>query len=112
MAPPSGALSRRPRPSCQPIREPSGETSGQGGIRPRWSNPISPLPRLMLSSSGQAWRPLAGGITVVHLFQSLFLFLRAPGPSIRFGIWTVSHPVASLVATSGTARHPPGGGQR
>ena len=41
MAPPSGALSRRPCPSCQPIREPSGETSGQGGIRPHWSNPIA-----------------------------------------------------------------------
>ena len=85
MAPPSGALSRRPRPSCQPIREPSGETSGQGGIRPRWSNPISPLPRLLLSSSGEAWLPLVGGITVVHLSISLFVALGLGGPSLHSG---------------------------
>ena len=52
MGSPSGALPRGPYPSSQPIREPSGETSGWGGLRAYWSNPVSPVLRLMLPSSG------------------------------------------------------------
>ena len=74
MAPPSGALSRTLTHLVSPSENHLGRLLGRVGFAPHWSNPISPLPRLMLSSSGQAWRPLVGGITVVHLSSPSFSF--------------------------------------